>query len=252
MIYCLHNESALISLKFQTRENEYMNTLVCDDDLIISNRISKYIKDKFGHNVVTVTNRDAALEIIHSISIDLLIIDIVLKNDNGILLAEKIQKIQPDIKVIFITGYGSVYYDDIFENIAPQGFLEKPIQYNILNFFIKQIEGEYKKKSTKLKISYDFKEYLIPIDKILYIQSTKRVCEIITENETFRCYKKLSGFLEELPDFFIRCHQSYIVNINYVKSHEIGQFTLTNGMIVPISKSYAKNAKNLYLMNFGG
>ena len=229
-----------------------MNTLICDDDLIISNRISKYIRDKFSHNVITVTNREAALETIRSISIDLLIIDIVLKNDNGILLAESIQQIQPDIKIIFITGYGSVYYDDIYDHITPQGFLEKPIQYNILNFFIKQIESEYKKKNTKLKISYNFKEYFIPTDKILYIQSAKRICEIIAVNKTYRCYKKLSDFSEELPDCFIRCHQSYIVNINYVKSHEIRQFTLINGMIVPISNTYAKEAKNLYLMNFGG
>lgn len=182
----------------------------------------------------------------------MLIIDIVLKDDNGILLAEDIQKIQPNIKTIFITGYGNVYYENIYEHIAPQGFLEKPIQYNILNFFIKQAENEYKKKTAKLKISYDFKEHLIPIDSILYIQSSKRVCEIITNDKTYRCYKKLSDFPKELPEYFARCHQSYIVNAKYIASYQSGQFTLTTGSIIPISDSYAKNAKNLYLMNFGG
>ena len=182
----------------------------------------------------------------------MLIIDIVLKDDNGIFLAEDIQKIQPNIKTIFITGYGNVYYENIYEHIAPQGFLEKPIQYNILNFFIKQAENEYKKKTAKLKISYDFKEYLITIDDILYIQSSKRVCEIITNDKTYRCYKKLSDFPKELPEYFTRCHQSYIVNANYIASFQSGQFTLTSGAIIPISDSYAKDAKNLYLINFGG
>ena len=220
-----------------------MNILVCDDDFSIANSIAKYIKNKFKHEVFVSINREEALNVIHSENIDLLIIDIVLKD---------IQKIQPNIKTIFITGYGNVYYENIYEHIAPQGFLEKPIQYNILNFFIKQAENEYKKKTAKLKISYDFKEHLIPIDSILYIQSSKRVCEIITNDKTYRCYKKLSDFPKELPEYFARCHQSYIVNAKYIASYQSGQFTLTTGSIIPISDSYAKNAKNLYLMNFGG
>lgn len=224
-----------------------MNILVCDDDLSIANSIAKYIKNKFKHEVFVSINREEALNVIHSENIDLLIIDIVLKDDNGIFLAEDIQKNQSNIKIIFITGYGNVYYENIYEHITPQGFLEKPIQYNILNFFIKQAENEYKKKTAKLKISYDFKEYLITIDDILYIQSSKRVCEIITNDKTYRCYKKLSDFLKELPEYFVRCHQSYIVNAKYITSYQSGQFTLTTGAIIPISDSYAKDAKNLYL-----
>ena len=109
-----------------------------------------------------------------------------------------------------------------------------------------------RKKPANLKISYDFKEHLIPIDSILYIQSSKRVCEIITKDKTYRCYKKLSDFQKELPEYFARCHQSYIVNVKYIASYQSGQFTLTTGSIIPISDSYAKDAKNLYLMNFGG
>ena len=229
-----------------------MNILVCDDDFSIANSIAEYIKNKFKHEVFVSINREEALNVIHSENIDLLIIDIVLKDDNGIFLAEDIQKDQSNIKIIFITGYGNVYYENIYEHITPQGFLENPIQYNILNFFIKQAENEYKKKTAKLKISYDFKEYLIAIDDILYIQSSKRVCEIITNDKTYRCYKKLSDFPKELPEYFARCHQSYIVNANYIASFQSGQFTLTNGTIIPISDSYAKDAKNLYLMNFGG
>lgn len=101
-----------------------MNILVCDDDLSIANSIAKYIKNKFKHEVFVSINREEALNVIHSENIDLLIIDIVLKDDNGILLAEDIQKIQPNIKTIFITGYGNVYYENIYEHITPQGFLE--------------------------------------------------------------------------------------------------------------------------------
>lgn len=81
-----------------------MNILVCDDDLSIANSIAKYIKNKFKHEVFVSINREEALNVIHSENIDLLIIDIVLKDDNGIFLAEDIQKNQSNIKIIFITG----------------------------------------------------------------------------------------------------------------------------------------------------
>lgn len=81
-----------------------MNILVCDDDLSIANSIAKYIKNKFKHEVFVSINREEALNVIHSENIDLLIIDIVLKDDNGIFLAEDIQKNQSNIKIIFITA----------------------------------------------------------------------------------------------------------------------------------------------------
>lgn len=123
-----------------------MNILVCDDDFSIANSIAKYIKNKFKHEVFVSINREEALNVIHSENIDLLIIDIVLKDDNGIFLAEDIQKIQPNIKTIFITGYGNVYYENIYEHITPQGFLEKPIQYNILNFSLNKLKMNIRKK----------------------------------------------------------------------------------------------------------
>ena len=107
-----------------------------------------------------------------------------------------------------------------------------------------------KKKTAKLKISYDFKEHLIPIDSILYIQSSKRVCEIITDDKIYRCYKKLSDFPKDLPEYFARCHQSYIVNAKYIVSYQSGQFTLTTGAIIPISDSYAKDAKKFISYEF--
>ena len=58
--------------------------------------------------------------------------------------------------------------------------------------------------------------------------------------------------LEELPDTFIRCHQSFIVNRDYVRNVEGNQFLLSSGNVIPISKKYAKNVKDLFLLNYGG
>lgn len=230
-----------------------MNILICDDEQLICDAISKFIADNYNHSTFTATNKESAMQKMESNSIALLIIDIVISDINGIDLAKEIHSQYPDIKIIFITGYGDVYYKEIFNSLSPQGFIEKPIRFNTLDFFIKEIEKGLKSKTEKLeqklKISYNHQDYLIPVDDITHIQSKKRVCEIATDIQIYKYYIKLNDLEKMLPDSFIRCHQSYIVNPTYIKSFQSNQFTLINDEIVPISENHMKEARKAFLLN---
>lgn len=229
-----------------------MKILVCDDNKVICNDISKYIESNFDYNVSVANDKNSIYHYLNEDKLDLLIIDIVLGKINGIDIAKEFTKQFPNLNVIFITGYGDTYYKDIYKDINPCGFFEKPIQYNILNFFIKQIQDNFNARNSKLRINYNYNSYIIPYRDIIYIQSDKRLSVIHTTAEKFKTYKKLSDMLEELPDTFIRCHQSFIVNRNYVRNVEGNQFLLSSGNVIPISKKYLKNVKDLFLLNYGG
>lgn len=229
-----------------------MKILVCDDNKVICNDISKYIESNFDYNVSVANDKNSIYHYLNEDKLDLLIIDIVLGKINGIDIAKEFTKQFPNLNVIFITGYGDTYYKDIYKYINPCGFLEKPIQYNILNFFIKQIQDNFNARNSKLRINYNYNSYIIPNRDIIYIQSDKRLSVIHTTAEKFKTYKKLSDMLEELPDTFIRCHQSFIVNRDYVRNVEGNQFLLSSGNVIPISKKYLKNVKDLFLLNYGG
>lgn len=229
-----------------------MNILVCDDDKVICDNIAKYITNNFSYNISVANDKKSIYHYLNEDKLDLLIIDIVLGKINGIDITKEFTKQFPNLNIIFITGYGDTYYKDIYKYINPCGFLEKPIQYNILNFFIKQIEYHFNARNSKLKIKYNYNSYIIPYQDIIYIQSDKRLSVIHTTAEKFKTYKKLSDMLEELPDTFIRCHQSFIVNRDYVRNVEGNQFLLSSGNVIPISKKYSKNVKDLFLLNYGG
>lgn len=229
-----------------------MKILVCDDDKVICDNIAKYITNNFSYNISVANDKNSIYHYLNEDKLDLLIIDIVLGKINGIDIAKEFTKQFPNLNVIFITGYGDTYYKDIYKDINPGGFLEKPIQYNILNFFIKQIDDNFNARNSKLKINYNYNSYIIPYRDIIYIQSDKRLSVIHTTAEKFKTYKKLSDMLEELPDTFIRCHQSFIVNRDYVRNVEGNQFLLSSGNVIPISKKYLKNVKDLFLLNYGG
>ncbi len=226
-----------------------MNVIVCDDSNSICIEINNYIKQNFNFNLFLCNNKTELLQTINSCNADIqaIILDIVLENEiNGIDVANEIHIQFPNIKIIFLTGYDDMYYDKIFSTFQPYGFIAKPIQYNILNFFLRKLSLAYTQKNKTLDFVSNYKEYKIPVKRINYIQSVKRVCEIITDKETFSAYLKISEIVDLLTEDFIRCHQSYIVNLSYIKSLEKNQFITNNNEFIPISKKYYYEVRKTY------
>lgn len=119
-----------------------MNMIVCDNNKAICTEITDYIKNNFQFNIFECYNEIELMNIIKSKKeIEVIILDIVLENNiNGIDVATEIHRSFPEIKIIFLTGYDDIYYKDIFSTFQPYGFVSKPIQYNILDFFLKKCQ----------------------------------------------------------------------------------------------------------------
>lgn len=104
----------------------------------------------------------------------------------------------------------------------------------------------YKEKNNTYNFISEYKEYSIPIKNINYIQSRKRVCEIVTDKKMYSVYLKISDIENELTNKFIRCHQSYIINLDYIVDFEKSQFTTKNNEYIPISKKYYQKVRERY------
>lgn len=216
-----------------------MNIAICDDKYEVCRDLSRYIKENFECNVKSCTTAKELVDIVSKAKGDIqaLILDIVLsEKENGIEVAAKIHREYPDIKIIFITGYEDDYYKHIFSSFQPYGFISKPIPYNILNFFLQKIKLE---ENRCLNFISQYKERCVSFGEIIYIQSRKRVCEIVTKSEVYKAYLKISDLEKQLGENFTRCHQSFIVNLDFVDKKEKSQLILKNSDIIPISRKYS-------------
>lgn len=79
-------------------------------------------------------------------------------------------------------------------------------------------------------------------DAVRYIVGGKGIkCYVHTDDEVFLVRQLLKEVQEQLPDYYYRCHSSYIVNLRhvlYLSSHKI---TLDDSTEIPISfKRYAQ------------
>ena len=85
--------------------------------------------------------------------------------------------------------------------------------------------------------------YAITASSILFCQSDQKYVMIVTEaGEIFRKLEKLDQLALVLPDYFVRVHQSFLVN-----SHRISgldktswEILLDSGNRIPVSRAYQK------------
>ncbi|RWW92338.1 LytR/AlgR family response regulator transcription factor [Flavobacterium cerinum] len=79
----------------------------------------------------------------------------------------------------------------------------------------------------------------IYLDKLIYIKAEDHYLNLVsTDGKRNFIRGKLSHLVTELPPNFVKCHRSYVVNKNYIKSVSSKTLLLTNFEEVPVSRSF--------------
>jgi DNA-binding response OmpR family regulator len=86
-----------------------------------------------GFEVKWTTSSEDALKQIDSLSFDVAVLDLKMPRICGLKLKENLQKKQPAMKFIFLTGYGSEEdYRKISDQIGEEFYLVKPVDIDVL------------------------------------------------------------------------------------------------------------------------
>ena len=81
-------------------------------------------------------------------------------------------------------------------------------------------------------------EIVIEKQEIDYIERENRVTKFYLEGQMIEVAEKLADVQKYLDqDTFVRCHNSFIVNLEKIRSFGRSEFILKNGKSVPISRS---------------
>ncbi len=183
------------------------------------------------------------------IKIDMAIIDLDLDDDSGFVTAKKIYDTFPQIKIVVISKSADEI-EKIFE-IRPAFFLYCPVCPNKFISCLKIVIDEITKKEVKF-ILLKNKSGVVNImySSIFYIESDKRQINVYGEGNVNSYYAKLDDIQNELDESFLRCHKSYLVNMNRIKEFLIEEVCLTSGVLIPISQKRYSQAKTEYLQYF--
>ncbi len=247
-----------MSLAFQRFFEEIYSMyeiFVCDDDANITEFLKFFIMKHFGEDIRVLT-MNRIQELFGMIDIyervpDILIMDINLKDGNGIDAVKTIQEKYPKLKVIYLTGV--INYATAIFDTNPAYFLLKPINENNLSKAISKVIGEIEDdKGDSIVIKTSGSEILLFRRDIIYIESQGR--KVIIHNSTGsknEIYEKMDTIQEQLGSDFVRSHKSFLINMKYIVERTNKEFILSDGTVLPISKPNLKDAKMKFISYLG-
>lgn len=232
-----------------------IDVFVCDDDTNITEFLKFFIMKHFGDSCRVLT-MNRCRELVGMIEIneripDILIMDINLADGNGINTVKELQDKYLNLKVIYLTGVIN-YATAIFET-NPSYFLLKPINENKLCDAITKVSRQIESnRSDLIVIKSNGSETVLYRREIMYVESRGRKLILHmydgTENEI---YEKMDTLQTQLGASFIRSHKSFLINMKYITERTNKEFCLSNGNILPISKSNLREAKIRFISYLG-
>ena len=224
-----------------------LNFVLCDDNLNILNRLEKMLENIFTKNsydasvVFKSDNPDDVLNFIEHNVADVLMLDINLKsNKSGLELAEEIRKRKKNAYIIFTTGH--LEYAMVAYKYKTFDYLPKPITADRLQDTIERLFEDANEVS-KNYIKIDNKNTIIDESEIQYIKRDGMKLVFHTLSRDYDTYSSFNKFEEKLPNTFVRCHKSYIANLNQIKDVEpvSGTITFKDGHTCYIGPKYKKD-----------
>lgn len=219
-----------------------------DDAQILNDIISK-IDDWCSCRIEMAQNKNSAESLLSNETCILLQDIEISDNENGIDFAVMAKKKFPLLKVIFVTAHNK-YCSDIFA-AKPCGFIQKPITFEKVKRTLNFIDKRSLRHDSITIHNSKYSSIKLRFDEISYIESYMK--QIIFYNidfeEIIRTREKISVFTDQLPDSFVRCHQSFIVNLDHVTSMERSKFIIEKRTEIPISQKYSSEAKNAFIKN---
>jgi len=118
-----------------------MQILIVDDEAPITNMLLKRI-GRWGYDALSAQNGTEALKLIKAQPIDLILLDVYLKETSAIELIPKIKKIKPFINIITMTGQSSRQLELKIRSSGILYYMEKPIEIDNLKLILAHINNK--------------------------------------------------------------------------------------------------------------
>lgn len=198
-----------------------LNFVLCDDNLQILNRLSKmleaiFIKDNIDATVIfSSTEPNEIINYVCTNDVNVLFLDINLNNNiSGCDIADSIRKKNKDIYFVFTTGH--LEYALLAYKYKTFDYLSKPISMPRLEETVLRLrEDIINSKSKYLKFN---NKTIIKQNDINYIKKDGMKVIFCTDNRVYEIYSSFKQIGICLPDNFVRCHKSYIVNVDNIEN----------------------------------
>ena len=227
-----------------------MNISVCGENLVgrelVVDLLNHYFSDKsVYYNVVEF---ERVWNFIHEVQdgavCDVVFLEIYLGDMTMINAAHELRNIGFQGSIVFLSDTSDFAVDSY--DVGASGYLLKPYSYEKLSIVMDRVLRYCDLGVFQLKQRNNI--IRVPFNDIMFVESHNSRCILYTVNNyEYTVYERLNDIEKELSDDrFLRCHRSFLVNMNYIMRAD-KQFTLIDGSTVLIRQKSLKNVRQSYI-----
>lgn len=229
-----------------------LNIAICDDEKYYRNYVENVVRDYLVKENVLFQielfedGRDFCNvdENIHKF--DIIFLDIDMKEMNGMETAYSIRKKNMEMDIVFIT----VMPDYVFEGYkvsAVRYIMKKEID-KLLPECLGDILRKRKFSGQKMEFSFVGGKRAVFLNDILYIESKSHKLQFTGKVGVLYMYGQINEVESKIADFnFVRCHQSFLVNLEHIEQINNYLICLSDGSEIPVSRPRYPEVKQQYL-----
>ena len=239
---------------------EVIRIAVCDDEVIFSEKLEKIIsaycvEKQISYELdVYASGKEFLMDNMKMMGYQIVFLDINMEEIDGLETARELRKLCKETFVIFVTA---------FINYTLEGYKVDAIRYllktdvNFKQSVFESLDAVFEKMAYTPSIKkFSFREGTknIALEKIIYIESNlHKLTFHIYEKDIiqYTMYETLNKISEMLSEDFVRIHQSYLVNLRFVKNITGNQLLLSNGESLLIARSKLKETRSRVAIHKG-
>lgn len=220
---------------------------ICEDQLEDLNFLQEHLhqlltEKEISYNITCFTSGKDMLKCLEKQLFSIYFIDIYLDEVSGILLAQTIREKNREAPLVFTTR-SQDHYVDGFE-LGVLHYLTKPFTYEQVKEALERSLKVASYNEQFLEVVVNRERMYLLYREIVFIESQNRYCRIVTTSGDFMVYTRLDDLEEQLVDArFLRCHRSFIVNMDKIAWVEKRDFILINSQRIPMTRDAVKRHK---------
>lgn len=224
-----------------------LNFIVCDDNSHMLDRLcmlfeKAFLKNDFDAKIILKTTHceDVISYISAKNKVNVVVLDIDFNNSkmNGLEVANEIRKVNKDCYIIFTTSHFE-YVMEAYKFKTFDYLIKTAINVDLLSKTLTRLFDDVYNTSNKF-FKIDNKGTFIDLNDVQFIE--KRGVKLIyhTFYDIYETYNSFTKIQDRLPNNFVRCHKSFIANVNNITKVSLLDNTITfkNSSVCYIGPKY--------------
>lgn len=229
-----------------------MKIAICDDEKSQQQLLCKYVEEwAAGKGLrVQLNCYDNAESFLFSWEDEkdykVLILDIEMGSMNGMELAKNIREKDSDIPILFVTGYEE--YMQFGYDVTALHYLMKPLDKEKFFSVLDRLPME-QKEAEKFLFQMDEGNVSVPLGDIWYVEAEAHRCTLHTQDAAMSLKESISSVEKRLEghEAVIKCHRSYLVNLQHVSVVLKDELVMDNREKVPLSRNLRKTVNEAFI-----